>query len=96
MSSRDKSYQPNASLSEKKNHLEYFEFAGKIIARAIIQGQCVNAHLMRSFGRQILHRRVKLKDLEEYDEKVFTNLQQILTIDVEPLMLDFTIRDESK
>ena len=90
-SSENKSYQPNPSSYINSDHIQYFAFAGKFIARALIQGQCVNAHLMRSFYRQILQIKLKLKDLEDFDETLFRSLQMILNSDVEPLDLDFTI-----
>ena len=64
-SSENKSYQPNPSSNINSEHIDYFKFSGKFIARALIQGQCVNAHLMRSFCRQILGVQLKLRDLED-------------------------------
>ncbi|KAK8847083.1 hypothetical protein M9Y10_019661 [Tritrichomonas musculus] len=90
-SSENKSYQPNPSSNINSEHIDYFKFSGKFIARALIQGQCVNAHLMRSFCRQILGVQLKLRDLEDFDEELFKSLQMILNIDVDPLDLNFTI-----
>lgn len=85
------SYQPLPIPDITQEQIEYFNFAGKIIARALIEGICINAHLSRSFCRQILHREVKLIDLEDYDESIYNSLRRILEEDVEPLELDFTI-----
>lgn len=87
----NKSYQPNQFSGINQEHLEFFNFAGKIIARSIIQGQCINAHFCRSFCRQILHQQVKLKDIGDIDESIYNSLQIILNEDVEPLELNFTI-----
>ena len=87
----NKSYQPNQFSDINAEHIDYFKFAGKLIARALIQGQCVNAHFTKSFCRQILNRKLTLKDLEDYDENLYKSLQKILKDDVEPLMLNFTI-----
>ena len=90
-STKNESYQPNRSSSLNKNHIELFKFAGKIIARALIQNQCVNAHLSRSFIRQILHRQVKFKDLEDFDDEIYNSMQNLLEEDVNDYGLDFTI-----
>lgn len=49
MLSEKNTYQPNSSSYINKDHIEYFKFAGQVIARAMIDGKCVNCHLMRSF-----------------------------------------------
>ena len=49
----NKSFKPNQLSNINQDHIEYFNFAGKFIAHAIIQGQCINAHFCRSFYRQI-------------------------------------------
>lgn len=89
--SEKNTYQPNLSSYINNDHIEYFRFAGQIIARAMIDGKCVNCHFMRSFYRQILKCQVKLKDLEEFDEEIYNSLDMILKIDVEPLDLYFAI-----
>lgn len=94
-STENKSYQP---IHTDENHLELIKFAGKIIARSLIQGQCVNAHLTRSFIRQILHHKIKLNDLEDFDENIYKSLQMILNDEdnIEELDLNFTIDVEEK
>lgn len=91
--SENKTCQPSPTSDKKDNYIEYFRFAGRIIARSLIQGQCVNAHFTRSFCRQILHRQVKLKDLEEFDKSIYDSLKTVLETDVEPLDMVFAIDD---
>ncbi|KAK8836346.1 hypothetical protein M9Y10_039688 [Tritrichomonas musculus] len=86
----NKSYKPNQLSSINQDHIEYFNFAGKFIARAIIQGQCINAHFCRSFYRQILRHQIKLKDLDDLGSNVYNSMQHILKNDPEPLGLNFT------
>lgn len=90
-SEKNKSYQPSNNSYIHPNHLEYFEFAGKFIARALIEGICIDAHLTTSFCKQILHRQPNLKDLEDVDEDLYRSNTWILENDVEPLELMFEI-----
>ncbi|KAK8852883.1 hypothetical protein M9Y10_017875 [Tritrichomonas musculus] len=89
------SYKPNSLSSVNPNHLEYFRFAGLFIARALIQGICIDAHLTTSFLKQILHRTPKLNDLEDIDEEMYNSLKYIQdSEDVESLELTFSIDKE--
>lgn len=87
----NKSYQPNSVSYINPNHLEYFKFAGQFIARSLIQGQCIDAHLTTSFCKQILKREPNLRDLEDVDEELYRNLEWMLHNDVEPLYMFFEI-----
>lgn len=87
----NKSYHPNISSYENEQHIELFKFAGMIIARSLIQDQCINAHLTQSFCRQILNLPFKFKDLEDFDHEIYTSLNHILNNDVNQLNLDFTL-----
>lgn len=92
--SENQTYQPNPLSGINADHIGYFRFIGKVIARALIQRQCVNAHFTRSFCRQILHQQVKLKDFEDINENIYKSMKSILDDDVEPLCLNFTIDED--
>lgn len=77
------SFQPSRLSYANPDHLKFFKFAGMIIARALLQGENVDAHLSRPFLKQILHRKVELKDIEESDEMIFRSLQFILDNDID-------------
>ena len=77
------SYQPSRLSYANPDHLKFFKFAGMIIGRVLLQGENVDCHLTRSFLRQILHRKVSLKDLEDSDENIFNSLQYILNNDID-------------
>ena len=85
----NKCYLPNPSSGVNPEHLQYFRFAGKIIARSIIQENCVNAHLTTSFLRQILHQQIEFDDLKRDDEVMYKSFQDLLNNDADPLMLNF-------
>lgn len=85
-----RSYQPNPSSSVNPYHLQYFEFAGLIIARAIIAGIYVDAHLTTSFIKQILGVEVTLRDLEDVDKGLYDSLVWVLNNSVNGLDFRFT------
>ncbi|KAK8892637.1 hypothetical protein M9Y10_029876 [Tritrichomonas musculus] len=87
----NQTYQPNPFSGVNSQHIEYFNFIGKVIARALIQGQYVKCHFARSFIRQILRLPLKLRDFEDYDTNIYNSMLLILKEDVEPLCLTFTI-----
>lgn len=93
--SANNTYQPQP-LSDKinDNHIEYFRFAGKIVARCLIQELCINAHFTPSFRRQLLNHNIRLKDYEDIDKNIYLSMKTILENDVEPMYLTFTTIDD--
>ncbi|OHS94055.1 hypothetical protein TRFO_39763 [Tritrichomonas foetus] len=90
-SSNGRSYQPSPSSYVNPDHIEYFTFSGKIIARALIEGVSVDAHLTRSFLKQILGLQMSLSDIEDADESLYQSFKWILNNDVtQDLDLYFT------
>ena len=72
------SYKPNSQSSiANQNDLEYFKFEGKFVALALIHGECINVHFTTAFCKQILHRKPKFKDLQDFDEKLYQGLSWI-------------------
>lgn len=61
------SFQPNDSCK----NLEYFRFSGQIIEFSLINEDFVNAHLAKSFVKQILHHNVTFSDLEFSNGKLY-------------------------
>ncbi|OHT00500.1 hypothetical protein TRFO_32768 [Tritrichomonas foetus] len=89
-SENGRSYQPNPSSNVNQDHIDYFTFAGQIIARAMIEGVCVDAHLTTSFIKQILGCPVCLRDLEDIDIQLYNSLVWILENPVNSLDMRFT------
>ncbi|OHT10043.1 hypothetical protein TRFO_20849 [Tritrichomonas foetus] len=89
-SANKRSNQPNPSSYVNNDHIEYFRFAGLIIARALIDGVNLDAHLTTSFCKHILQTPVSLRDVEDVDESLHQSLQWMLQNDVEPLEMYFT------
>lgn len=91
-SSNGRAYQPSPSSYVNPEHIEYFTFAGKILARALIEGITVEAHMTRAFLKQILGQQesMSLTDIEDCDESLHQSFVWMLNNDVEPLDMYFT------
>ncbi|KAK8841005.1 hypothetical protein M9Y10_027842 [Tritrichomonas musculus] len=91
ISTDTQNYYPNPFSNVKPNHLSYFEFAGKMIATALIHGICVDVHLAPFFFKHILHHKIKFADLKGYNDSVYNSFCYILENDVEELDMKFEI-----
>lgn len=87
-------YQPSDVSNIQPLYLEHFRYAGIFVARALMEGQCIDAHLTTSFIKQILHQKLALKDLEYVDEQLFNSLTWLLDNDVDSLDMYFEIDSE--
>jgi E3 ubiquitin-protein ligase HUWE1 len=70
-----RSSQPLAASADLHDgDCRYFNFAGRIVARAMIEGIPIQAHLTTAFLKQILGRPPSLRDVEESDPVVYKSL----------------------
>jgi hypothetical protein len=88
-------FQPNAQSYINPEHISYFKFVGRIIGKAICDGQLLDAHFTRSFYKHILGLPVSVVDLEAIDPEYFKSLKQILETPLDLLGLDLTFSAES-
>lgn len=95
-----KEREPNPTSSVNPEHLYYFKFAGKIIARAIIDNVSVDCHLPTVLCKEILGVKVNLRDLENTDPQLYQSLKWMKENDVSDLDMKFTFgsdeMDEAK
>lgn len=81
---------PNSGLANE-NHLAYFRFFGRLLGRALFEGQQIGAHLTRVFYKHLLAWPIVEADLEFVDPEVASSFKQIREMDdVSVLCLDFT------
>lgn len=74
------------------NHLDYFQFAGRFLGKAVLEQQSINAPLSLPLRKQILSLPITFSDLEFIDDELYRNLVWLQTHDhVEQLELDFTV-----
>lgn len=76
------SFQPNPNSVYQTEHLSYFKFVGRIVAKALFDGQLLDVHFTRSFYKHILGVKVTYHDIEAVDPDYYKNLKWMLENDV--------------
>ncbi|EAS04336.2 kinesin motor domain protein (macronuclear) [Tetrahymena thermophila SB210] len=82
--------QPSPNSNIIPDHLLHFKYAGRLIAKSILDSFVCEIDLTRSFLKQILGKELYINDLEDIDPDLAKNLMWILDNDVSNLYLDFT------
>jgi E3 ubiquitin-protein ligase HUWE1 len=87
-----RSSQPNPlARRHTDNFHEWYRFAGRIIARAIIEGICVDAHMTRPLLKHLRGLPMTLKDLETVDQEQYESLVFLLEHEADQCGLTFSI-----
>ncbi|KAE8905986.1 hypothetical protein PF005_g492 [Phytophthora fragariae] len=90
----ERSYWINASsdlLIGEEDHLAYFEFAGRLVGKAILEEHLMPVHLALPFLKHILGVPISFSDLQFLDDEIYNSALMVKKIDdIEPLCLDFT------
>ncbi|GLE00956.1 hypothetical protein PINS_up009753 [Pythium insidiosum] len=87
-------FQPNPLSYVNKDHLHFFEFVGKVIGKAVADGQLLDAHFTRSFYKHILQLPISYHDMEAIDPEYYRNLHSILDNPIADLGLELTFSAE--
>lgn len=95
------SYFPNENSgfgneNERYNHLELFNFAGKLVSKAIYDGFLLECYFTRGFYKLILNIPLTYHDMEDLDPDHYKNLKWLLENDISELDLglNFSYVDE--
>ncbi|CAN6355891.1 unnamed protein product [Urochloa humidicola] len=94
----DLTFQPNPNSVYQTEHLSYFKFVGRVVGKALFDGQLLDAHFTRSFYKHILGVKVTYHDIEAIDPAYYKNLKWMLENDISDV-LDLTFSmdaDEEK
>ena len=67
-------YQPNPKSYINPEHLNYFKFIGRFVAKALSEGMLIDAFFTRAFYKMILGQDLELKDLEQQDYNFYTSM----------------------
>lgn len=86
-------YQPDKRSYINKEHLENFRFVGRIIGKAIYDGQLLDAYFTRSFYKHILGLRPTFHDIEAEDPEYYKSLKWMLENNINGI-LDYTMSAE--
>ena len=87
-------FQPNPYSHINSHHLDYFRFVGRIIGKAICDGQLLDAHFTRSFYKHILGVPINYHDLEATEPDFYKSMIQILEHPLDLLGLELTFSSE--
>ncbi|GJQ11400.1 hypothetical protein GpartN1_g3191.t1 [Galdieria partita] len=87
---KSSTFQPNPLSYVNEDHLGFFKFVGRIIGKAIFDGQILDAYFTRSFYKHMLGIKPNYHDLEALDPDYYKSLQWILENDITGL-LDLTM-----
>ena len=75
-------FQPNPNYVYQTEHLFYFKFVGRVVARAPSDGQLLDVYFTRSCYKHILGVKVTYHDIEATDPDYYKNLKRMLKNDV--------------
>lgn len=75
-------FQPNPNSVYQTEHLSYFKFVGRVVAKALYDGQLLDVYFTRSFYKHILNVKVTYHDIEAVDPDYYKNLKWMLENDV--------------
>jgi hypothetical protein len=87
-------FQPNPYSHINSHHLDYFKFIGRIIGKAICDGQLLDAHFTRSFYKHILGVPINYHDLEATEPEFYKSLVAMLEHPLDLLGLELTFTAE--
>ncbi|XP_050235135.1 E3 ubiquitin-protein ligase UPL2-like isoform X2 [Mercurialis annua] len=88
----DSTFQPNPNSVYQTEHLSYFKFVGRVVGKALLDGQLLDVHFTRSFYKHILGVKVTYHDIEAIDPDYFKNLKWMLENDISEILdLTFSI-----
>ncbi|XP_011213379.2 E3 ubiquitin-protein ligase HUWE1 [Bactrocera dorsalis] len=87
-------YMINPSSHANPNHLSYFKFVGRVIAKAIHDNKLLECYFTRSFYKHILGKQVKYTDMESQDYEFYKGLDYLMKNDISTLGYELTFSTE--
>lgn len=96
-SANDYTYEMNPASGVNPDHLEFFQFVGTVVGKALRDGCLLDAHFARLFYKRISGRAVTYRDMEGVDADVYRGLSWLLENSIEglDLALSFVIDKDS-
>ncbi|CAH0561864.1 unnamed protein product [Brassicogethes aeneus] len=87
-------YMINSASHYNSNHLCYYKFVGRVIAKAIYDNKLLECYFTRSFYKHILGIPVKYTDMESEDYSFYRGLIYLMENNINNLGLDLTFSTE--
>ncbi|KAL6759433.1 hypothetical protein V8C86DRAFT_3013524 [Haematococcus lacustris] len=95
---RGTTFQPNPNSIVQSdrgiNHLDYFRFVGRLVGKALHDGQLIDAYFTRSFYKHMLGQVLTYEDIEAVDPSYYRTLVWMLQNDITDV-LDLTFTAET-
>lgn len=91
--SAEGSLQPSPGSAVQPDHLSFFRFAGRFVAKAVLDGHLVDVHFTRSFYKHLLGVPITYEDIEAVDPDFYKNLKWMLENSIDGV-LDLTFSTE--
>ncbi|EFJ46920.1 hypothetical protein VOLCADRAFT_75266 [Volvox carteri f. nagariensis] len=87
---------PNSHVQNDRgiSHLDYFRFVGRVVGKALYDGQLIDAYFTRSFYKHLLGSPLTHVDLEAVDPEYYKALAWMLSNDITDV-LDLTFTAET-
>jgi len=87
---------PASHISCPDDYLKFFRFLGRVMGRALFDGQLIKGHMVRHLYKHLLGWPVTFDDLEAQDEEYYNALKKFTTMeDLSIMCLDFTVTEET-
>jgi E3 ubiquitin-protein ligase HUWE1 len=97
MASDRLTYHPNPFSFVNEEHLNYFQFVGRVIGKALYENRPLDCHFSRAVYKQLLGMTVNVKDMEAHDPNYYNSLRYILENKISDSMIgDFTFAAETE
>ena len=87
-------YIPNPSSQINPNHLDYFRFIGKVIAKAIYDNKLLDCYFTRSFYKHILGKQLHYTDMEAEDYSFYQGMVFLLEHDLNEIGMELSFSIE--
>ncbi|KNC79547.1 hypothetical protein SARC_08058 [Sphaeroforma arctica JP610] len=85
---------PNSGINP--DHLQYFEFIGRIVGMAVFHGKLIDAFFIPPFYRKMLGRPMEFEDIQTVDIEYYRSLRWILDNDITDVLdLTFSVTKEN-
>jgi E3 ubiquitin-protein ligase HUWE1 len=89
-------FQPNPFSGINQNHKDYFKFVGRVIGKAMVDGQLIDAHFTHSFYKHLTGIPVDMNDLETMEPDYYKSLKSILEYNLDDLGLELFFTAETQ
>jgi len=93
----NQTYHPSASSGANDNHLNYFRFFGRLVGKALFEGELITANFTRAVFKMMLGKSVTFNDFQTVDKDLHLQFRNLMNYDqkaIEDLCLCFTAKSD--